>query len=282
MISARVVYDVYEYHAFAWSRYLPFCRRGGERIFERVENFLASRADAVLTVDSRGGSLEGRFRQCNERVRVLFNVPEKSAVPDETLKPELRAKYGDREVIAFVGGIHEDKGLSVTLRALELVSRKFPKAHLLLIGNQFHDWSAIVGNENDLADRVEVLEWMRYPALLAFLQVARVGLALYQPSWHYDRVSTGNGRKFFTYMQAGLPIVAPDFGEIGNVVREVGCGVLTDSTDPVAVAAALCDLLQDRNRAMELGDRGRRAIAAKYNWESEQDKLLDVYRILAG
>ena len=81
-------------------------------------------------------------------------------------------------------------------------------------------------------------------------------------------------------MQASLPIVGPTFGEIGRLVLEEGCGLLVDTTDTSAVAAAILELLFNPEQAAEMGCRGRAAIETKYNWEIEQAKLVAAYSSL--
>ena len=78
-------------------------------------------------------------------------------------------------------------------------------------------------------------------------------------------------------MHAGLPIIAPDFGGPGEIVEQEGCGLLVDTTDPSRVANAIIALLSNPADAREMGERGRRAVLSKYNWELEQKKLVAAY-----
>ena len=76
--------------------------------------------------------------------------------------------------------------------------------------------------------------------------------------------------KLFEDMMAGIPVVASDLPDMAAIVRREGVGTLiTDPEDPAAVAAAV--------RRRVKGERGRTAALARYNWEREQAKLLEVY-----
>ena len=92
----------------------------------------------------------------------------------------------------------------------------------------------------------------------------------------------GTSRKIFTYMQAGLPIVAPNFWEIAKVVEEESCGILVDTTDSKEIANAILYLLKHSEEAKRMGENGRKAIIHKYNWEKESKKLLLVYKRISG
>jgi len=72
-------------------------------------------------------------------------------------------------------------------------------------------------------------------------------------------------------------VVAPDFPEIGKIVREAGCGVLVDPTDPEAVARAIVRLLSHPEEARRMGKRGRKAVEERYCWERMEEKLARVY-----
>jgi len=280
--SARVVYDAYEMYAVDWAEYVPVVRSLVRKVVEVLENWLVSHVDCLLTIDSVGEFLAKRYRRANTNVVVLYNVPKKELV----LQPEriefLRQKYEGFRLLAYVGGAYEAKGLLIALEALRLIKEKISRVKLLFIGKVYdpNGKAEKMIQMANLKDHVELIPWLPYEEMPPYLCIAEVGLALYQPVGHFLLVSRGNGRKFFTYMQAGLPIVGPAFGEIGQVVREEGCGVLVDTTDPHQVAEAVLDLLSHPEKAGEMGERGRRAIQEKYNWEKEQEKLLRAYRAL--
>ena len=61
-------------------------------------------------------------------------------------------------------------------------------------------------------------------------------------------------------MAVGLPVVAYAQGALPEVLG--GAGVLVDSVDPYRLAATIADLLADPARGEELGEAGRRQLAA--------------------
>lgn len=279
----RVIYDAYEMHAVDWAAYVPspfskLCRK----LIEFIENLLVARVDGVLTIDSVGDFLATRYRLVNPNVVVLYNVPKKDIlIPLEDFGI-LRNKYAGFHVLAYVGGAYEAKGLMAVLEALAITRKRSPCVRLLFIGS-FDDPDGKAQEymtEAKLQEAVETISWVSYEKLLCYLEICSIGLALYQPQGHFLYTSRGNGRKFFTYMQAGLPIIGPSFSEIGIVVREERCGLLVDATEPVKIAEAILYLLDHPEEAHAMGKRGRRAVERKYNWQREQYKLLQVYKRL--
>jgi len=282
MKGAKIVYDVYERHSITMSYYFPFSKLARYAI-EWLENQWVKRIDAVLTVDSPDGFLEKRYKKYNSHVQVLFNVPLEHS-DHESDSHFMRKKEQGNKIIVYVGGLTRDKGILQAIETMQIIKDTLPDAKLLLIGTfHFHDAKdeAIQLIERyELSACVEVIEWVPYAEMMKHLRKAGVGIALHQPHEKFRYVSKGTGRKFFTYMQAALPIVGPEFGEVGQVVREEKCGILVDTTDPQQIADAIIYLLKHPEEASAMGEWGRRAIEEKYNWEIEKEKLLKVYRNL--
>jgi len=275
---AKVVYDVYERHSITMARYFPFPKLA-RSIIEWFENQWVKRVDYILTVDSPKGFLEKRYKMNNPSVQVIYNVP---PIDDHNKKSRLypsKTVQQSRQTIVYVGGLSEDKGVLMAIEAMKIVIAALPNTQLLLIGT-FHD------SENEiielikqyrLNDHIKIMKWLPYDDMMEYLKKSQIGIALHQPHEKFLYVSKGTGRKFFTYMQAALPIVGPEFGEIGQVVREEKCGILVDTTDPEQIAKAIIHLLENPEEARAMGQRGRRAIEEKYNWEIEKKKLLQAY-----
>jgi glycosyltransferase involved in cell wall biosynthesis len=102
-----------------------------------------------------------------------------------------------------------------------------------------------------------------------------------QPTTLNHRLTTPN--KLFEAMAAGVPVVASDLPGMAGIVRESGCGLLVDPTDPAAIALAIRTIL-DAPEAERRG-YGERALAAAhktYNWERQMELLLAEYGRLTG
>lgn len=275
-LSGKVMYDAAESYAQDLGFYMGRARRVATAVFGVVERLMTWFVDGISTVDSVGDWLGTRYRNWGRRVEVLWNVP--SVADDLSTGPaeEWLDDIGDRRVVAFAGGLMKDKGLRVALRAAARVRERHEDVLFVFLGKLKDDRDAI----SELVEGLEVggvvrfVDPMPYPDLVAFLKRCEVGLALYHPTYHYQIASVGNARKIFTYMQAGLPVVAPSFGEIGRAVEENSCGMLVDTEDEGEVANAIISLLDDPASAREIGNRGREAVRCELNWEHEEVKLI--------
>ena len=75
--------------------------------------------------------------------------------------------------------------------------------------------------------------------------------------------------KIFDYMASALPIVAGIKGEAADLITEAQAGIICSPGDSSGLAAAICRLMSDPEKAVELGQQGR-----KYVLERFQRKLL--------
>ncbi|USX18680.1 glycosyltransferase [Oxalobacteraceae bacterium OTU3REALA1] len=84
----------------------------------------------------------------------------------------------------------------------------------------------------------------------------------------------------FEYMAAGIPVIASDFPLWRAVVEAHACGLCVDPRDPPAIAAAIDYLASHPDIARRMGENGRKAVCARYNWPREAAKLIDFYEHL--
>ena len=117
--------------------------------------------------------------------------------------------------------------------------------------------------------------------LLDWVASADVDAMPIQPTTLNHRLTTPN--KLFEAMSAGVPVVASDLPGMAGIVRETGCGVLVDATDPDAIGAAIPGLLElPADARQAIGRRGLEAHLAKFNWETQAAVLLAEYGRLTG
>ncbi len=266
-------YDSAEYYAWDVSRYFGPLGSVTWPLLRWLEGLALRPMRGIFAVDSRGGWFETQLRRFNDSVRVVPNLP---ALADDgpwksRIGPE--GKTG-RRVICYVGGLLERKGIGVALQALVLLKPHFPNLTLLLVGPGWTPALTERMNGLGLTDQVEISPPLSYREMLARIAGAEIGLALHQPeSPLYKKVGALNGRKIFTYMQTGMAILAPRFGEIGRAVVETDCGVLVDTASPEAVAQVLGELLAEPDRLSRFRRHARQAFEEIYNWERAASEI---------
>jgi len=77
-------------------------------------------------------------------------------------------------------------------------------------------------------------------------------------------------------MACGVPVVSTTGGALPEVVGDAG--VLVPPGDDQALAAAILDLLGDRDKADALGQKGYRRIQEHFTWKKAAQKTVDAYQ----
>jgi glycosyltransferase involved in cell wall biosynthesis len=271
--GARVVLDVHEHYPSRLDSRLPAAlrpwlgplARGALRLACR----LAGRAADAVVVAKDG--LDADFA-VPERILAVRNYASPAPVAP-------RRHAAGPLTLAHIGVLGRARGWPQMLEALALCP---PGTRLRLIGrftdgseDAFRARAAALG----LAGRIEHLPWMPQPEALARLAECDIGLVLFQPGEENHRLALPH--KLFDCMLAGLPVLAPAFAEeVASVVREAGCGLLVDSADPAAIAAAIAGLADPAHRAA-LGGAGRQAALTRFGWPGEAERLVRLYHRLA-
>jgi glycosyltransferase involved in cell wall biosynthesis len=79
-------------------------------------------------------------------------------------------------------------------------------------------------------------------------------------------------------MAAGLPVVAPRVGGLAELVLEGETGFLVPPGEPLALANAICALVDDPTLRERLGATGRSRVETHFTLESFLEAHLDLYR----
>lgn len=79
---------------------------------------------------------------------------------------------------------------------------------------------------------------------------------------------------------SGLPVVAGDSGGIGDAVRDGKTGFLVNPNKPEEIARVIKFLLDDVDRARQLGEEGRRWVETQMSWECVAEKMCSAIHAL--
>lgn len=170
--------------------------------------------------------------------------------------------------IIFVGTICEKKGVRQLIQAMPAILEREPRAHLQLVGRDWHDPSTGENYTDEMRQiaaqlapgRVSFLGTVNNNDLPILLATASVCV---MPS-HAEAMS-------LTWLEAlsiGRPLVASRAGPGPEVVEDRVSGLLCDPHDPKSIASCVSTLLAEPALRERLGQGARRRALAQFSLEA--------------
>ncbi|MGL5335807.1 MAG: glycosyltransferase family 4 protein, partial [Enterovibrio sp.] len=179
-----------------------------------------------------------------------------------------------KEQVVYIGGISRIRGIHEMVKAVALTSSN---ARFMIGGN----FSEISFEKTVKAEagwrKTEHLGWLDRQGVKNVLNSSTAGLVTLHPMLNFlDSLPI----KMFEYMAAGLPVIASNFPLWQQIIEDTQCGLCVDPLDPKAIAEAIDHLVSHPLEAEQMGRNGQKAVAEKYNWGIEEQKLLKFYQSL--
>ena len=227
------------------------------KVYKKYETRIVGKLDAVVVATPHIAEIfQGRAR----KIEVLNNYPR---LDDIRFHSE---SYQKREpMVCFVGGISEARGESTMLEAMKKVEGK------LVIACK-HEKVRI-----EDGGIVEYIGQIDRRMVNQIYGKAVAGLVLYKSRKNHME---SQPIKMYEYMAAGLPVVCSNFPAWEKIMKETGAGIFVNPENPEEVAEAIRYLLHNRDKAQEMGRKGRKAVEQKFSWDMEEKKLNQLYHEL--
>jgi glycosyltransferase involved in cell wall biosynthesis len=216
----------------------------------RWTRYVLGRADAVLTPHAY---LFERLSALG--VRVSGTIPNSIDLEQYTFRR--RTSFGPR--FLFLRGTHPQYNPMMTLRAFELIQRRYPDAQLTMGGPEYdgsrpcREYVNAVGIKN-------VVFVGRVPKS----EISGIAEAhdVYVQSNRIENMPV----TVLEMWACGLPVVATDIGGTPYLVRNGIDGLLVPSDDHTAMAAACLDLLDEPEKGRILAANGRERVE-DFSWK---------------
>jgi glycosyltransferase involved in cell wall biosynthesis len=267
-LGKKVILDIHEDLAgLATSRAYVSGRwaRGVGRMLSLLERLACRYCNAVIVARP---PVSERLQELRSDVVCIRNYPQQSELAPP---PALEEYVGRKRLVGYLGSLSLERGAK-ELRLLAQVDDIE-----LQVGGPANDRAAREAMETLCAPSAYLGEVPR-SEVRGLLGSWRVGLALLHdtPIYRYE-IPT----KLYEYMAAGLPFVASDLPSNRELVETVPAGLLVDPLDADAVHQAISSLLNDPERAFEMGRLGYEHVHRNLTWSSEGHAYLECIRRVA-
>ncbi len=262
-----VVYDSHEDYAGMLHGSLPGWL---EKLIRWTETRLIRRVALLLTV---GEGLRKQFelRGCRN-VQVLGNwKPMEEFQFPHTVQSQVRAQLGATPgslLVLYISNLGKERHLE---ELLEAASQR-PNVHVVVGGSG--PGAAVAQQYAAQHSNIRYLGFVQQPDIpryTAACDVVYYGFDVTSPNAQYSAPN-----KLFEALAAGRPLLTAQFGEIGRIVSETGCGVILRDYSVAEILRGL-ESCQDPARMESMKARAARAGQQEYNWDRARQVLLAAY-----
>jgi glycosyltransferase involved in cell wall biosynthesis len=262
---------IHTFHGHVLSGYFGVV---GSQLARLIEKALAHTADVLLTLsDRQKHDIVHRFRVAPDaKVRVVppaIDVePLLTARPTSAATRVARGLPSDAFVIGYVGRFAPVKDLATLVRAFARVVDRLPQARLFLAGDgETREALERLTRSLGVGDRVVFAGWLdTLPQVYEACDVVAL-----------SSINEGTPLAIIEAMAAGRPVVSTAVGGVPDIVQHGVTGLLVESGDSPALAAALIQLGEDTWTRLNMGAAGRERAQSNFQPGSAATQLMRIY-----
>ena len=195
---------------------------------------------------------------------------------EEDLK--LIPRSADETIIGYVGRLVEAKGLRTLAEALS--SLQDLSWRLVVIGTgEFEATFRRLLTEGGIANRVVFFGYVPHAETPRNLSAfdALVVPSETQPNWKEQF-----GRVITEAMSCGTPVIGSSSGEIPNLIRKSGGGLVFSERDPVDFAKCLREIITQKDLRQKLGEKGRKWVESEVSVSAVATKMATALQQVSG
>lgn len=230
------------------------------KIYEIKEKQYLKLCDAVISVTPH---ICNRLKKINKKTYMITNYP---------IIDKLPKKNNFDNYICFAGGITPQWSHENIVSSLKDINIEYK-----LAGKVTDDYKEKLNSLNYKS--LSFLGKLSYGEVLNLYKNASIGMALCQKSKNVDgdNGSLGN-TKLFEYMASGVPIICTNFKLWKEILNEYPAGICVNPNNVEEIRDAILTIMKDDKLKQKMGNAGMRAVKEKYNWKTQEEILLKIYK----
>ncbi len=266
-------------HSTEWGRSMG----GGSTIVRHIEETAANIADRVITVSypmhedlTRHGFDAAKICVCWNGINLNKHDPEK--LEDKEIQT-LRDKYGigaEEKMLLFVGRLTAVKGIVNLVKAMHMVTTKHPGAKLVILGKgELERTISNLISKLKMEDKVKTrFEFVSEEERILHYGACDIAVfpSLYEPFGIVSLEAMA--------MEKTVIVGASGISGFRDQVIPSGheqTGVHVDGSSKADIAWGINSLLEDTQKAIAMGKRGRKRVKKYFSWEKIAEHTIGIY-----
>lgn len=271
--GSRVIYDAHEdYHASILGK--PWIPDGARplvaNLFDVIEPQLATWLDGIITASD---DIKARFDR-HDNVTTITNYPLEHWLRDIESKPS-----GSSVQIAYCGKITPQRAIPELIEATNILA-EYHDIELVLGGKYTtEEIEQFVESEASEQQHISTVGWLpTIDDVIDLFYESDIGAMMIKPDNANQIYGAQRSNKTFQYMSTGTAVLGSDVGTWPEYIEDENCGICVDTTSISDMVDGLRQLIEDPDLRTTMGRNGQEAVKQEYNWEEQEQKLLDFYR----
>lgn len=238
--------------------------RGWARVAYR---YLLRQADAVVSCSQ---ALQSEVLALEPRVKahVIYNgIDERRFAQLGVIQTVVPPEMQQKELILNIGKYEYVKAHDLLLRAFAHVLEKRPGAHLVIVGAsgpELEKTKTLV-QDTGLAPHVTLYHDLPHTAIPGLL--GSVDLFVLSSRWVPGKIGEGFPIAILEAAAAGKPVVTTRTSGATEIIEDDVTGRLVPIENADALAEAICDLLDNRERARSMAENLQRKVRSEFTWK---------------
>ncbi len=256
---------------------------GGSAIIRHIEETAAAVADRVITVCypmqeylTMHGFDATKINVCWNGVNLDKYDPKK--VKEDEIQ-ELRSRYGigpREKMVLFVGGLATVKGIINLVEAMHEVTRKHPEAKLVILGKgELERVVSYLIEELNIGEKVKTrFEFVTEEERILHYAASDIVVcpSLYEPCCVISLEAMAMEKPVIV----GSKAICNSCDQVIPSGHEQ-TGVHVDGSSKPDIAWGINTLLEDMQKAREMGKRGRMRVKKYFSWEKAAERTISIY-----
>ena len=261
-LKIPLIYDAYEIYGYMVTVIFP---RWIANIFLWLEKRLIRKVDKIINV-------------CEPQKRYFESITDKPILIIMNCKPLQSLEYqppnNEHFTLLYIGGLKQDRAVLMLVQA----AKELPGVHCLIGGIGQPGYVQTVREECSKTSNVAFLGRIPFDEVIPMTMKADVILCMFDPENLNNRIGMPN--KLFEAMVCGRPIICTEGTYSGEVTEQEDVGLAVEYSEQ-ALKEAIIKLRDDLGLREKLGRNALKAAIIKYNWQKQEEKLLELYSSLS-
>lgn len=239
-------------------------RKFASKCYTKYEARLLKQYTAVVSVTIH---IVERLKNVNPNTYQITNYPQFE-------NRSIDGRPWDRS-ICFAGLLSPFWMLKEIISILPEVNAKLYLAGYFATEDYLKELQSLSGWKN-----VDFYGTLPHDEILKIYNKSSIGIAIesYENPNAGFRVGSLGCTKIPDYMSSGLPIIVSNTEVWGGVVKKYECGLAIENpNDSNEIASAIQYLLDNPEKAKNMGENGLKAAKEEFNWEAQEKVLFDMY-----